>query len=77
MNINKIIYYSDVEVVIRRSQEPMVNVLILSQGLKRSHDVDEVTDQKNFGECSGGHKKVRHVFKDPTEEQKVSELSNK
>ena len=58
----------------RLSQQPMMNLLMVKVGSKRKLErgIDEVS-----GENVGGSKKVRHTFKEPTEQNIIKELSNK
>ena len=70
-------FYSDVDLMVKRSQEPMMNTMMVGLLGKRKFDTSDEDNKQEFGEYSGGSKKVRRVFKEPTDNMNLLELSHK
>ena len=61
----------------KQSQQPMYSVFTLP-GVGNKKSIDGIGVKTSFsGETNGGSKKVRRSFKQPSEEDKIVELSNK
>ena len=69
--------FSDVEEAVKRSQEPMYNVLTVNGIGNAGVQNEGASTSKGIGEICGGTKKVRHVFKKPTEHADIVQLSHK
>ena len=69
--------YSDVEEVVRRSQEPMYNVLMLDGTRKRVIEDSNGEENSNYNEVTGGTKKVRREFKEATNDDKLVTLKHR
>ena len=76
MLINTDVGFRDVDEAIRKSQEPMYNVLMLSGSCKRAIEECSGGDVSNDG-INNGNKKVRRAFKQATEDQSLIKLTHK
>ena len=72
-----VIVFRNIDQMVRQSQQPMTNALMLSRvGKRRAEEVTDADDGK-VGAQKRGKKKVRRTFKEHSEEKNLVELSYK
>ena len=70
-------YFRNVDELVRKSQQPMVNSLMIEVGTNRVLECVSQEDEACNGDGKHIGKKVRREFKEPSNDQKLVELSYK